>query len=75
MKIIQLRRGSAKEWKSVNPILMESELIHVTDQDTFRIGDGKTKFNDLKVWDKCIPVENAKLYINDKDSYNIETND
>ena len=40
--IIQIRRGTAALWTSVNPILHEGELGEETDTGFIKIGDGVT---------------------------------
>ena len=37
---IQLRRGDASEWTSVDPVLSEGELGYETDTGKFKIGNG-----------------------------------
>jgi flagellin-like hook-associated protein FlgL len=44
---IQLRRGTAAEWASVNPVLADSEPGFETDTRILRIGDGITAFTSL----------------------------
>jgi hypothetical protein len=44
---IQLRRGTAAEWTSVNPVLALAELCIETDTDLFKIGNGVDAWNDL----------------------------
>jgi hypothetical protein len=44
---IQLRRGSASEWSTANPILAEGELGCELDTEKFKIGDGSTVWNSL----------------------------
>lgn len=44
---IQLRRGTAAEWTSVNPVLALAEMCIETDTDLFKIGNGVDAWNDL----------------------------
>lgn len=44
---IQLRRGTASEWTSVNPILSSGEPGFETDTNKEKIGDGTTAWNSL----------------------------
>lgn len=44
---IQLRRGLAAQWASVNPILAEGELAVESDTRRFKVGDGTTVWNSL----------------------------
>jgi hypothetical protein len=45
--IIQLRRGTAAQWTSVNPILAQGEQGLETDTNKFKVGDGIQHWNDL----------------------------
>ena len=44
---IQLRRGTAAEWTSANPLLSEGELGLETDTGKFKIGDGVDNWSAL----------------------------
>ena len=44
---IQLRRGTAAQWTTANPILAAGEVGIVTDEDTLKVGDGTTAWNSL----------------------------
>ena len=44
---IQLRRGAAAQWTSVNPTLAEGEVGLETDTGRFKFGDGSTAWNAL----------------------------
>ena len=41
------RRATATEWASANPILAEGEIALEKDTDSFKIGDGSTRWNNL----------------------------
>lgn len=45
--LIKLRRGSATEWESVNPVLAAGEPGFESDTLKFKIGDGSTPWNSL----------------------------
>lgn len=45
---IQLRRGSAAEWSTVNPILAQGEVGIELESDRFKIGNGVDRWNDLR---------------------------
>lgn len=45
---IQLRRGTASDWTSNNPILSEAEIGIETGTGKFKIGDGSTPWNSLQ---------------------------
>jgi hypothetical protein len=44
---IQVRRGTAAEWASANPVLSAGEPGFETDTGLFKVGDGSTAYNDL----------------------------
>ena len=44
---IQLRRGTASQWTSANPILAAGEMGFETDTGKAKIGDGSTAWNSL----------------------------
>lgn len=44
---IQLRRGSAEQWSTTNPILAEGELVVELESYLFKIGNGTNHWNDL----------------------------
>jgi hypothetical protein len=44
---IQLRRGTAAQWTSVNPTLLLAEMGLESDTDYFKIGNGVDPWNDL----------------------------
>lgn len=43
----QVRRGTASEWTSANPILAEGEIGYVVDQNRLKVGDGITSWTGL----------------------------
>ena len=43
-----VRRDTADNWSAVNPILEDREIAYETDTDRFKMGDGKTVWNDLE---------------------------
>jgi len=46
---IQIRRGTAAQWTSANPILASGEFGYETDTGKFKIGDGSTAWNSLAI--------------------------
>jgi len=44
---IQLRRGTASAWSTVNPILVEGEVGLESDTNKMKVGDGTTAWNSL----------------------------
>lgn len=47
MSTIKLRRGTAAEWASANPVLAEGEPGFETDTGRYRVGDGTTEYSGL----------------------------
>ena len=45
---IQLRRGLASQWASINPVLAEGELAVETDTRRYKVGDGAKVWNSLE---------------------------
>ena len=45
---IQLRRGTAEQWRQINPVLFVGEAGFETDTGILRIGDGETPFTSLR---------------------------
>ena len=45
---IQLRRGLAAEWSSVNPIIAQGEFVLELDSGRFKLGNGVDRWNDLR---------------------------
>jgi hypothetical protein len=44
---IQLRRGTAEQWTTANPIIADGELAIETDTGRFKIGNGSSGYNSL----------------------------
>lgn len=57
--VIQLRRGTAAEWASVNPILADGEEGLETDTGYRKVGDGITRWNALQYF----PLTNSSEWI------------
>lgn len=47
---IQLRRGTAAQWTSANPVLKQGELGYETDTKLAKLGDGTTAWTSLAYW-------------------------
>jgi hypothetical protein len=47
---IQFRRDSAANWYTKNPVLCEGEFGYELDTGKAKIGDGRTKWQDLPYW-------------------------
>ena len=45
--IIQIRRDTALNWASVNPVLAQGEMGLETDTELMKLGDGVTAYNSL----------------------------
>lgn len=46
-KPLQLKRGTARAFKKINPILLEGQPAFETDTNRLKIGNGKSAYNDL----------------------------
>lgn len=46
-QIIQIRRDTAANWTSVNPVLAQGEMGYETDNKKIKFGDGTTAWNSL----------------------------
>lgn len=44
---LQLKRGTARAFRKVNPLLLEGQPAFETDSFRLKIGNGKTRYNDL----------------------------
>lgn len=44
---IQIRRGTAAQWTSANPVLAVGELAYETDTTQLKCGDGVSHYNSL----------------------------
>ena len=47
-----IRRDFSWNWRNTNPVLADEELGYEVDSDTFKLGDGKTKWLLLKPYSK-----------------------
>ena len=45
---IQLRRDTAANWASVNPVLADGEIGYEKDTKQIKVGDGTTAWNSLQ---------------------------
>lgn len=61
---IQMRRGTAAQWASANPILAEGEIGFETDTRKFKTGDGTTAWTALNY--AISPVESFILACSDE---------
>jgi len=50
MALIQVRRGTAAQWTTANPVLESGEIGFVTDTNKFKIGDGVTVWEALQFY-------------------------
>ena len=44
---IKIKRGTAAEWTTANPVLEAGELGYVSDTNTLKVGDGTTAYSSL----------------------------
>lgn len=50
MTVIQIRRGTAAQWTTANPVLASGEMGLETDTKEFKFGDGTTTWTALPYW-------------------------
>lgn len=69
---IQMRRGTAAEWRAANPILAQGEMTFETDTGITKIGDGATSYLSLPAYatyDQMLAaqqaIEAARLQVED----------
>lgn len=62
--IFKVRRGPSEEWERVNPILQEGEPGFATDTYVYKVGDGKTAWNDL-----VTPNASSNEYVVNRDTH------
>jgi len=60
---IQLRRDTAANWTSINPVLLMGELGYETDTNKFKVGDGTTAWNSVRY---AIVIDNAAQTLTNK---------
>jgi len=63
---IQVRRGTAAQWTTANPILSEGEWGVETDTRKFKIGDGSTAWTSLLYSTQVIPWGNITGTLTDQ---------
>ena len=51
---IKFKRGTVEQWREFNPILREGEIGRVSGSGRFKVGDGKTRFEELP-WATTLP--------------------
>ena len=56
---IQIRRDTAANWASVNPVLAQGEMGLETDTERMKLGDGVTAYNSLNYF---VNIINYKMY-------------
>lgn len=63
LTVIQMRRGTASEWTTANPVLSVGEPGYETDTSKFKLGNGSTTWNSLKYIgdDKAALVHNHNV--------------
>lgn len=57
----KLRRDTAANWASANPVLADGELGVDTTNKKFKLGDGSTAWNSLPVYPSLTAAEQAAL--------------
>jgi Major tropism determinant N-terminal domain len=48
-----IRRGIAADWCKADPVLADREVAYELDTDRFKVGDGKTAWNELPYYVKA----------------------
>lgn len=66
--IIQIRRGTASQWSSTNPVLADGELGFETDTKKGKLGDGSTAWNSLTYSFTGVVQDDVATQINDSTS-------
>jgi hypothetical protein len=62
-KRLQLKRGTAARWATVNPILANGEPGFVYDTNKLKIGDGVTPWNELPYIEGSTGIETVTTYM------------
>jgi hypothetical protein len=60
---IQLRRDTAANWTSINPVLLTGELGYETDTNKFKVGDGTSAWSAIRY---AIVIDNAAQTLTNK---------
>lgn len=55
--LIKLKRDTAADWATANPVLSEGEIGVETDTGYAKIGDGSTAWNSRPYWRAAPPAE------------------
>ncbi len=55
--IIQIRRDTAANWSSANPVLAQGEFGWEIDTNVLKLGDGTTVYNSLPEFSGSIDVQ------------------
>ena len=74
--IIKSRRDTAENWRTANPTLAEGELGFETDTKRYKLGDGKSAWNDLDYndYDILTLIRTNKLLLLQQGSYSLSDN-
>lgn len=59
--LIQIRRGTASEWSSANPVLANGEIGFISDENKIKIGDGTTSFSSLNYLEAEAYIDSVEL--------------
>ena len=72
--ILQFKRGYAEDWKKLNPTLAAAEPGFELDTGKLKIGDGKTKWIDLKYQngDYKLSVDGLSLILNPEEKITLK---
>lgn len=71
--IFQFKRGNAADWLSVNPVLAAGEPGFELDTGKLKIGNGKTKWKDLKYQNETytLSVDEKSLILNSENKISL----
>lgn len=72
--IFQFKRGTANEWKTLNPILLEGEPGFELNTGKLKIGDGHTAWNDLNYQNETyqLSVDGESLVLNSEEKISLK---
>ena len=60
---IKLRRGTLSEWSSLNPILVNGEIVVETDTQQVKIGNGVSQYNLLPYgFEAGLPAQSFNIF-------------
>lgn len=72
--IFQFKRGKAKDWVKLNPVLLEGEPGFELDTGKLKIGDGHTAWNNLRYQNETyqLSVDGESLVLNSEEKISLK---